>query len=254
MTPAPSPSTSGISWWNLTAPSLNEVVGWIVAPLVVGIVLFVLAEYVGRRRAKRDRRRRIVTLMARADSLIERAIIAGDYNDGKRGQELSIWAEYQDTTVETLALFEWGEQDVSLWAAMELAAAVDAPAHAIERAKGYVPRRFWDELKVGESDMVNDVSGAPGLPMIVYLKVRYIMLRHWADLKGEGPQYANADGKDSKGRPADGARHYVFPPGTDSIAGIELPYVWLMKDYEKLSEREMLESQYADPYGGLKCE
>jgi hypothetical protein len=48
--------------------------------------------------------------------------------------------------------------------------------------------------------------------------------------------------------PGDTARHCVFPPNTDAIAAIELPYVWLMKNYEKLSEREMLERHYEDPY------
>ncbi len=193
-----------------------------------------------------QRRRKILSLMAHADSLIKRAIVRGEYDSILDGRELSISSEYRDITVQTLALFEWGEEQVAFWTALELAAAFDAPAHALRIARERTNPKYWPSLRVGANELFDGISGAPGIDEdgVPYLKIRYFMLSRWAELKGKGPRYADTIDATS----GDKARHYVFPPQTDSNAGIELPYVWLMKDYVGLPEKEILEQNYGEQY------
>lgn len=243
------PTHSPAPDWIAPLTDTGNLIAWLVAPIIVALLTWFLTWKISERSASRramvQRRRQIVSLMARADSLIEREIVRGGYNTGKRGHQLAVSSEYQDITVQALAMFEWGEEQVALWAAMEFAAAIDAPAYALSLARERTARIDWPALEVGQSDMFDGVTGPALGPMgIPYLKVRYVMLSRWAELKGKGPRYANMIGATS----GDRARHYAFPAQSDSISRIELPYIWLLKDYTSWSEKDLLEGHYADPY------
>lgn len=188
----------------------------IAAPIVVGVVLWGIAEWVRfistRRRDNRRRRRQIVSNLVRADLLLKNAMRDGSYDDAYIADSMRPLARlrdrYEQLTAETLDLFEPGEEHVAFWVSVEFYAA------------------FHDPLVRMKDGGVDRERRADGVPLAhphgnYYLAPRHDMLLEWSLWRAIGPNYGH------RFQMGDRARHNVVVPNSDSAVGLLRPPIWL---------------------------
>lgn len=214
-------------WAAVWSGSLAGVIGGV----VVGIVAGLIREGIEFRRAKRRRRTRVVSSLARARALIFQAINEGVYDDIYLERDRAPFAhfkdKYNDLTIETLDLFIPGEEDESFWTAVELHAGMRDPLRFLHETKAVASEEGWPLLfhegQVGVTPEGAEVKG--------FLLPRPGMLVEWADLRGPGPFYGDL----VSGVDGDAARHNVVFPNTDVNTDLLMPPVW-----DVYKSREML--------------
>lgn len=188
------------------------------APIVVGIVLAVVIECVRWTvlwpRRRRERRRQIVGLLSRVNSIVYRAherrrVESGDWDLQWRPPiewlPAELVNEIDRLTWEALQLFRGGEYYVAEWTQIEFAAAVNA---------GPDEDGFWK---------------AP----------RHHMLMEWADHNQNPPFYAWADGV------GDTYRHDMLPPNSDAGYALMIDAPNALKGSEALPLLERWKSRRA---------
>lgn len=230
----------------------DPVVSTFWAPLAVGAILWIAAEGVRSLIVmpavlRRRRRRQIITLMGRAESLMARAVRDGLYDEAWLENDLSVLdglrARYDDLTSETLDLFERGEKDVAFWAAVEFYAGF------------YDPIQMLCDL---ETPREKRADGQPLLrPLWGWDGPRADLLIPWADrwwpwVRGNSKGPVFGDLTTGKG---DGFRHDVVRPNTEVPPDMLLPFVWTFREREAISvptRRQPLSSRpRRDVSGGL---
>lgn len=201
------------------------------APLAVGAILWLVAEAfrsaivlpAARRRA---RRRHIITLMGRAESLMARAVWDGLYDRAWIEKDLAVLDElrvrYDDLTAETLDLFVRGEEQVAFWAAAEFYAGFFDPLvtlHALE-----TPRQAKDDGQ----PLLRPLWGwdGPRADLLIPWAARW-----WPWVRGntKGPMFGDL----TTGR-GDGFRHEVVRPNTEVPADMLLPFIWKFRERSQI--------------------
>jgi len=205
----------------------DNVFALIVAPLAVGLVLFLLAEIVrlwlstvGERR---KRRRQIISLMARAVALQARAINDGRFDrayvENSTEPVSAVREKYDDLTAQALDLFEPGEDVVAFWTAVEFHAGWDDPlSYLREKA---TPRK--DPGPNGYLLTTNNLSGG-------WRAARPELLAQWAQVRrpwdrgnARGPRFADAHSA------GDRTRHHIVIPNSDVNADMLRPFIWYIR-------------------------
>lgn len=221
-------TTDAAFWAAVWSGSLAGVIGGVVVGIVAGLV----REGIEFRRAKRRRRTRVVSSLARARALIFQAINNGVYDDFylERDKEpfRRFQDKYQDLTIEALDLFVPGEEDEAFWTAVEFHSGLVDPMRFL-RETAAVPSPEGFPLLVHEG--LGGVT-PQGAEVTGFQLPRPGMLVEWADLRGEGPFYGDL----VSGVDGDSVRHNVIFPNTDVNTDLLLPPVW-----DVYKSREMLE-------------
>lgn len=214
-------------WAAVWSGSLAGVIGGVVVGIVAGLV----REGIEFRRAKRRRRTRVVSSLARARALIFQAINDGVYDNLYLERDPAPFAhfkdKYDDLTIETLDLFRPGEEDEAFWTAVEFHAGMRDPLRFLHETKAVASEEGWP-LLVHEG-----LSGVTpeGTEVAGFVLPRPGMLVEWADLRGAGPYYGDL----VSGVDGDTARHNLIYPNTDVNTDLLLPPVW-----DVYKSREML--------------
>lgn len=214
------------------------------APLLVGVLLWLAADAVraglNRRKARRERRLRIIGALNRADAMVFRAARDGQYVRSWTEKSLEplrrVQERYDDLVVETLDLFEMGEEDVAFWVAVELYA-------------GFLEPLYWLDAHAEE---FGQDGGAPYLNFEVrgmrlpdgWTPPRADMLLEWAG-GGKGPRYGDLFTS------GDHARHLVVIPNSDVNLGMLRPPIWILARSAKAGGRA---SRKQDPPSATPAE
>ena len=212
----------------LEPAALWTVVG---APLIVGIALWLITGWVRAciqwSRARKARRRKIVSLLGRARSITFRAIRDGLYEDAFIANSTTpldpARREYDDITVAALDLFVRGEEEVAFWTAAELYAGFWDPLEYLNNSG--LPRKPHPEgwqLIPFEADgeaWVEDERGER-VESAGYILPRSNRLAGWAEGKDPGPRYGHMF------RPGDTLRHNLVHPNSDVNMDMLLPPLW----------------------------
>lgn len=214
-------------------------------PLVVGLVLWVLAE--GARswwlvvggRAKR--RRQIISLMGRAVAVESRAMNDGQFDEAWISNSERALAEsrstYDDLTAQALDLFEPGEEVVALWTAAEFYAGWYSPLQALRHDNVPRERSANGGNLLHTSSLYRQWVFARPAELAAWARVRW----PWDRGNARGPRYADLH------TPGDRSRHDIVVPNSDVNADMLMPYVLLLASpWSKLSDRETkrLSSKY----------
>lgn len=205
----------------------DNVFALIVAPLAVGLVLFLLAETVRHWLStvgeRRRRRRQIISLMARAVALQARAIDDRRFDRAyieNSAEPLSATRQkYDDLTAQALDLFEPGEDVVAFWTAVEFHAGWADPLHFLLDRD--TPRE--DPGPNGYLLTTNNLAGG-------WRAARPELLAQWAQVKwpwdkgnARGPRYADIH------TAGDISRHHIVIPNSDVNADMLRPFVWYIR-------------------------
>lgn len=217
------------------------------APLVVGLLLWIVAEGVrswwGRVKTRRDRRRSIISLMGRAVAVQARAIDDGEFDEAyvqDSSRPLGkARARYDDLTAQALDLFEPGEEVVAFWTAAEFYGGWFSPLQWLRDTR--VPREG------GGGPLLDSGSLHQG-----WFQARPQLLAAWAQDgrpwhtgNARGPRYADSF------TAGDRSRHNVVIPNSDVNSDMLRPFVLYLggrSPWAKPSRREAarLNRMFAD--------
>lgn len=196
---------------------LAAVTGNALAGFGVWVLTAALAWSFGLVRARRRRRREIISLVTRAHNVAQSALDQGAYERAWiEKSELPLREarmRYDDLSSQALNLFEPAETEVAFWCAVELYAGWRSPLEWLEDIDAPRRRVHDDWPLLGSS-----LAEAWELP-------RPQLLADWANVRWpwdvgsiRGPQYAMITG------PGDRRRHALVPPNTDVNTDMVLAY------------------------------
>lgn len=217
------------------------------APLVVGLLLWIVAEGVrswwGRVKTRRDRRRLIISLMGRAVAVQARAIDDGAF-DQSYIQDSSkplakARARYDDLTAQALDLFEPGEEVVAFWTAAEFYGGWFSPLQWLRDTD--TPRDPEGGRLLDRGGMGDGWSQARPQFLAAWAQDG----RPWNTGNARGPRYADLF------TAGDRSRHNVVIPNSDVNSDMLRPFVLYLggrSPWETPSRREAarLERMFAD--------
>ncbi|MFJ6680235.1 hypothetical protein ACIQLK_14060 [Microbacterium sp. NPDC091382] len=202
----------------------ENLISWFWAPLSVGVGLWLAAEAFravrGSIASRRRRRMQIVTLMGRAENLVVRAVRDGLYEEAwisNTSEPLArVREQYDDLTVEALALFEEREGAVSYWAAVEFYAGFEEPLRYLEITN--TPRRRERNAPLLHPSQAGVLWYPPRPALLVYWAKR-----RWLWVRGNegGPWFG-----DMHSEGGDKSRHQAVTPNSCGPGDILLPGAW----------------------------
>lgn len=180
------------------------IVAGVVGGAALGLISAAISAWSRHVTERRLRRRRIVSLLGRAQTLAFRAVRDGIYEAeyfGAGGERFETFRqEFDQLTVEALDLFEPGEEDVAFWTSAEFYGGFWDPLYFLRESKA-VKDGDWPLLPIE----------AEGSTEYGYILPRPNELVGWAERNHAGPFYGDL----VSGVDGDRTRHRVVRPNSD---------------------------------------